>query len=288
MKPIAVFYRPEQSVLNNESYSPSAGKPRKVVERFLKHPQVEIQSAWAPLTRADLYTSHSCDYVNGVLDGVKPNGFGNLLKEVADSLPYTSGSLYHAAVHALKNEVAISPTSGFHHAKYRSGGAFCTFNGLTVAAQLLRRLNKVNRVGIIDFDAHHGNGTADIIEDLKLEYIQHLTYGRHFRLFSNAEAWLKNLSKDLEPFSDCDMLLYQAGADPHENDPLGGDLTTEQMRKRDHLVFQFAKDRGIPIVWNLAGGYQQDFEKVLELHENTLLACLEVFQSTSAGSSDPR
>jgi len=288
MKPIAVFYRPEQSVFNNESYSPSAGKPQKVVERFLKHSQVQIMYDWAPLTRADLYTSHTCDYVNGVLDGSEPNGFGNFLKEIADSLPYTSGSLYNAAVYALKNEVAISPTSGFHHAQYQSGGAFCTFNGLTIAAQLLRRRNKVNRVGIIDFDAHYGNGTVDIIEQLKLDYIQHLTYGRHFRTFPNAEAWLKNLSKDLEPFSDCDILLYQAGADPHENDPLGGDLTTEQMRKRDHLVFQFAKDKGIPIAWNLAGGYQQDFEKVLELHENTLLACLEVFQSTSAGSSDPR
>ncbi len=278
MKPIAIFYRPEQNVLNNQSYSPSAGKPQKVVDRFLNHPEVETQSTWAPLTRADLYTSHSCDYVNGVLDGLELNGFGNSLKEVADSLPYTSGSLYHAAVHALKNSVAISPTSGFHHAQYRSGGSFCTFNGLTITAQLLHRQKKVNRVGIIDFDAHYGNGTADIIEQLKLDYIQHLTYGRHFGFFPDAEAWLKALSKELEPFKDCDILLYQAGAEPHENDPLGGDLTTEQMRKRDHFVFKFAKDSGIPIAWNLAGGYQPDFDKVLELHENTLLACLEVFR----------
>ena len=278
MNPITIFYRPEQNVTKNVSYSPSAGKPQKVVDRFLNYPQVRIMSDWAPLTRTDLYTSHTCDYVNGVLDGREPNGFGNFLKEVADSLPYTSGSLYHASAHALKNQVAISPTSGFHHAQYRSGGAFCTFNGLTIAAQLLRRKNKVNRVGIIDFDAHYGNGTVDIIEQLKLDYIQHLTYGRHFRTFPSAEAWLNNIRKDLEPFNDCDILLYQAGADPHENDPLGGDLTTEQMRKRDQLVFQFAKEKGIPIAWNLAGGYQQDFNKVLELHENTLLACLEVFQ----------
>ena len=72
--------------------------------------------------------------------------------------------------------------------------------------------------------------------------------------------------------------MYQAGADPHVNDPLGGDLTTEQMLERDRIVFKFAKNNNIPIVWNLAGGYQKDFSKVLEIHENTLKACIEVYE----------
>lgn len=276
--PIAVFYRPEQNVPDNESFSPSAGKPRKFVERIQGHPGIEIRSDWVPLTRADLYTSHERAYVDDVLDGFQENGFGNRLKEVADSLPYTSGSLYHAAVHALDQGIALSPTSGFHHAKYHSGGAFCTFNGLTIAAQLLRSRDKVKKVGIVDFDCHYGNGTVDIIDHLDLKHIVHLTYGDHFHRFSGAASWLKALDKELEPFSKCGILIYQAGADPHRDDPLGGDLTTEEMLERDRIVFRFAKDRGIPIVWNLAGGYQQPFENVLDLHENTLKACLEVFR----------
>ncbi|MDD3051408.1 MAG: histone deacetylase, partial [Candidatus Cloacimonetes bacterium] len=67
----------------------------------------------------------------------------------------------------------------------------------------------------------------------------------------------------------CSILFYQAGADPHVDDPLGGILTTEEMRKRDEIVFGFAKNTGIPIVWNLAGGYQSPVSKVLDLHENT-------------------
>ena len=65
------------------------------------------------------------------------------------------------------------------------------------------------------------------------------------------------------------MLLYQAGADPHINDPLGGCLTTEQMRKRDAIVFEYCANRGIPVVWDLAGGYQTPLSKVLDLHEAT-------------------
>ena len=71
------------------------------------------------------------------------------------------------------------------------------------------------------------------------------------------------------------MLFYQAGADPHIDDPLGGYLTTEQMKRRDDIVFMVAKDLDLPIVWNLAGGYQEPFQKVLDIHQNTLDACLD-------------
>ena len=65
------------------------------------------------------------------------------------------------------------------------------------------------------------------------------------------------------------MILYQAGADPHVDDPLGGMLTSSQMYERDKLVFETARERGVPVVWNLAGGYQTPIEKVLELHLTT-------------------
>jgi hypothetical protein len=57
-------------------------------------------------------------------------------------------------------------------------------------------------------------------------------------------------------FADCDVLLYQAGADPHIDDPLGGWLTDAQLAQRDRLVFETCRELGLPVAWNLAGGYQ--------------------------------
>lgn len=51
-----------------------------------------------------------------------------------------------------------------------------------------------------------------------------------------------------------DVVLYQAGADPHVDDPQGGYLTTEQLAERDFMVFCECRQRGLPIAWNLAGG----------------------------------
>ncbi len=73
-------------------------------------------------------------------------------------------------------------------------------------------------------------------------------------------------------------MLYQAGADPHIDDPLGGILSSEQMSWRDRQVFE--KLGHLSLVWNLAGGYQvvpgdteaQKREPILALHRET--ACL--------------
>ena len=87
----------------------------------------------------------------------------------------------------------------------------------------------------------------------------------------------------LASFHGCDVLIYQAGADPHIDDPLGGWLTTEQLLERDTIVFKTARLMGLPVAWNLAGGYQRDkdggISKVLEIHNNTMRACLRETQS---------
>ena len=79
--------------------------------------------------------------------------------------------------------------------------------------------------------------------------------------------------------------MYQAGADPHVDDPLGGWLTTEQLAERDHIVFESARDLGIPVAWNLAGGYQNPLRKVLDIHDNTLRAAAHVFLARNPSQS---
>ena len=80
---------------------------------------------------------------------------------------------------------------------------------------------------------------------------------------------------------DCDLIPYHVGADPHVNDPLGGWLETPQLRLSDDTVFQGAALMGIPLVWDLAGGYQVEADgsnpRVLEIHDNTMEACVRAY-----------
>lgn len=68
---------------------------------------------------------------------------------------------------------------------------------------------------------------------------------------------------------------------PHVSDPLGGFLTTAELAERDRIVFSVAKAFGIPLVWNLAGGYQEPLSAVLEIHRNTMAACVAAYVAWS-------
>jgi len=76
-----------------------------------------------------------------------------------------------------------------------------------------------------------------------------------------------------------DLIIYQAGADPHINDPLGSlGLTTEQLLRRDQKVFRFCRETKRPMFFVLAGGYQEPIEeKLVPLHLNTFRAAFEIY-----------
>lgn len=273
-----VFYTPLQSVSNNASYSPSAGKPAQLVamlEQTLGLPRDRFVEP-APVRADDIARVHDAQYVRDVLACVRSNGFGNKSPEVAAALPYVVGSFVAAARAALSGPtITCSPTSGFHHAEYGRGEGFCTFNGLMVAAAMLKAEGRVQRVAVLDCDAHFGNGTEEIKARLGLDWVW--TQGDVLQNARNGEDYLRvvdGLVDDIIAFAP-DVVLYQAGADPHINDPLGGILTTLEMRRRDRMVFRrlCGGERRFALAWNLAGGYQRDSSggilPVLELHLNT-------------------
>lgn len=310
----------------NNSFSPSSSKPAMVIADWQKHfsNQVAIHSV-IPLDKTVFKQIHSSDYVDGIFNGTLPNGFGLKDAHFSDTFCYTSGSLYQASLHALKTGIAISPTSGFHHAGYKKAEGFCTFNGLALISKMLFEQHHVKKIGILDFDMHYGNGTEELLERHHMSYVTHYTAGHYFdlhypalnflkpavkafynRLFfkkqSNQSAltaqpklrqkllankgkgnqFIEQLPSILKEFKNCDIIIYQAGADQHINDPYGGLLTYEQMIKRDETVFSFARKNRIPLVWNLAGGYQRDahgsIEPVLQCHRNTFEACLKIYR----------
>jgi acetoin utilization deacetylase AcuC-like enzyme len=276
---VNVYYSPAQSVATNDSFSPSAGKPAQLVEQWRGRWGTELSVVEPePISEDLLCLAHESEFVKDVLTCRIPNGFGNYSQEIAASLRWTNGSFVSATRHVLKHGgVACSPTSGFHHAGYNFAGAFCTFNGLMVAAVLAGQHHK--RVGILDCDYHYGNGTQDIIDRLALSHIEHLTTGG-FPRSMKAENFLERLPDSLQKMN-VNLLLYQAGADAHVDDPLGGWMTTEQMRLRDKIVFDHCRRTDTPVVWNLAGGYQSDLQFVLDLHHQTMEECLKAFGSVA-------
>jgi len=279
---IPVFYSPNQ-VVGDHLDSPSAGKPPSVLASWVEAGfPIQILEP-TPATVDDFKRVHDPTFVDEILACRAPNGFGTMHKGVADSLPWTSGSMLSAARYLLAtgSPVAVSPTSGFHHATYASAMGFCTFNGLMVTVLALRAGGFYGRVGIIDLDQHYGNGTDDIINRLPMEersLIKHYTVGACSLKAWQAHAWLAGLSEFIDKsFGDCHLVLYQAGADPHVEDPYGGYLTTEQLYQRDQIVFRALRKRNVPVVWNLAGGYQTPLRRVLDIHDNTMRACTEAF-----------
>ena len=290
---VPVFYRPGM-VAPATGYSPSAAKPAQVVADwradFDVAPEVEFFD-FDPVPAEALALAHDPAYVADVLACRIDNGFGTRDPRVAASLPYTTGSLLAAARHVLadadnwhsRQRIACSPSSGFHHAHFASNHGFCTFNGLMVTAAVLKAEGLVDRVLILDCDEHYGDGTQDIIEHLGAEWVTHVTHrGRLPGSYRDRAEMVEMIERHLPEFGRhrCRALvLYQAGADCHVSDPLGGFLTADEMRERDRLVFALAVEHEAPQVWNLAGGYQRDvkggIEPVLKLHRQTMIEAID-------------
>jgi len=159
------------------------------------------------------------------------------------------------------------------------GNGFCTSNGGRLQQLKAHALGLAKRVLIVDMDQHYGNGTDDIIKKLAIDYVDHITAGKSYGTASQALQCSDLCANKVIRDKRYDLVLYQAGADIHIDDPLGGLLTTEQMIMRDELVFRGCATYGIPVVWNLAGGYQRDADggisRVLALHRNTMYECIK-------------
>jgi len=287
MDRIPVFYDPAQSVTERLP-SPSAAKPRYVVESWQAQRLPIELFTFDPVSEDMLSRVHSPRYVRDVLSLRASNGFGTVSEAVAESLRWTSGSFVAAAMHAWRSgRVACSPTSGFHHAKYASGGGFCTFNGLMLAAERLLS-EGAKSVGVLDCDEHYGNGTDDILQRVAVlkGRVRHFTRGRP-GYGGEPDEFLASLEPLLQTWRDggVEVVLYQAGADPHVDDPLGGFLRTDELQERDRIVFSTCHRLGLAIAWNLAGGYQERpgsrwpdrIRPVLDLHDATMRECLRAF-----------
>jgi acetoin utilization deacetylase AcuC-like enzyme len=174
---------------------------------------------------------------------------------------------------------------GLHHAFANHGEGFCLFNDVAVAVRLLQS-SGLQRFAIVDLDVHHGNGTAFIFESdprvFTFSMHQQLNYpmwkprgSLDIGLANGAgdEQYLHHLEESMPKVlgSDPQCVFYLAGADPYEDDQLGGlRLTRSGLRRRDRLVIEAVGRAGVPLVITLAGGYARQLEDTVAIHVATI------------------
>lgn len=182
---------------------------------------------------------------------------------------------------------------GTHHAFRDRGEGFCVFNDVAVAATVLLRDRAIARAAIVDCDVHQGNGTAAIFhgEPAVFTFSLHGAHNFPFRkevsdldvTFDDGagdDEYLAALGHHLPHVLDThrpDLVFYLAGADPYEGDRLGRlKLTIDGLRARDRLVFDACRDRNLPVVITMSGGYALDVEAIVTIHVNTIREAVRV------------
>ncbi len=247
-------------------------------------------------TDGELALVHTPGYIQAIGDGsIDPR----LMREIgfpwssamAERARHSVGATISACRAAFAEGVAANIAGGTHHSYPDKGGGFCVFNDAAVAARLVqaesaRRSRHPLRVAIVDLDVHQGNGTARIFRDDPTVFTLSLHGQKNFPFRKEAsdldvdlpdgtgdDAYLQALERALEELAhrfDPGLVIYLAGADPHEGDRLGRlKLTWDGLEARDRRVFDWAWQRGVPLAFAMAGGYGPRLEDTVRVQVNT-------------------
>ena len=241
-----------------QNHNTGEGHPEKidrvtaVIDNFRKLDNKDL--IWKKPINFDqdlLIKTHSLDYINQVQKSFPQNGFNFLDGDTVvspgskDATKDAVGSIL-TAIQGVQNKdfknafCAVRPPG--HHAEKEKAMGFCIYNNVAVGANYLIEKYKYNKIAIIDFDVHHGNGTQDIFYDNeKVLYISTHQYpyypgsgsekekGKYNNIFNipleagttaveylNAYEHVLNKLKEFKP----EFLLFSAGFDAHIDDPL--------------------------------------------------------------------
>jgi acetoin utilization deacetylase AcuC-like enzyme len=180
---------------------------------------------------------------------------------------------------------AIHIGGGLHHAFPNHGEGFCPFNDVAVAIRVLQSRG-MERHAVIDLDVHHGNGTAFIFEHDPRVFTFSMHQQHNYPMWKprgSLDVGLPDGAHDTTFLRELEAALpqvlahqpacvfYLAGADPYEDDQLGGlRLTKDGLRRRDRLVLDAIRFANLPLVVVLAGGYARRVDDTVAIHVATI------------------
>ena len=278
-----------------QNHNTGDGHPEKidrvksVIENFKKINNKKL--IWKKPNNFDsslLIKTHSLDYINFVDQSFPANGFAFLDGDTIvspgskDATKDAVGSII-SAIDGVENKefknafCAVRPPG--HHAEKNKAMGFCIYNNVAVGANYLIEKYKYNKIAIIDFDVHHGNGTQNIFyENDKVLYLSTHQYpyypgsgtenekGKFNNIFNipleagtNSEQYLNAYEHILNKINQFkpEFLLFSAGFDAHKDDPLAQlYLQTEDFYTLTKRTLELAKKYCAgKVVSILEGGY---------------------------------
>lgn len=254
-------------------------------------PALEVDEA-PPATDGVLALAHHPAYIHRVSAGLlapaeqKAIGFP-WSPQMVERSRRSAGATIAACRSAFVSGVAANLAGGTHHAYADRGEGFCVFNDSAVAARLMQAERLARRVAIVDLDVHQGNGTASILARDESVFTLSLHAENNFPFSKECsdldvaladgtgdsdylDALRAALSEMFARF-DPDLIIYLAGADPHEGDRLGRlKLSMDGLAARDRMVLGHARQRGIPVAVTMAGGYGKNIQDTVDVHVQTI------------------
>jgi acetoin utilization deacetylase AcuC-like enzyme len=283
-----VIYSPRYELPLGGHVWPTA-KYRLIAERLCGRPEFELEEP-APASWDDLALAHTREYLDKLrLNTLTTEEIATLelpwRAEMADGFRLMAGGTCAAVARAIEDGAAAHIGGGLHHAFANHGEGFCLFNDVAVAVRVLQARG-LDRIAIVDLDVHHGNGTAFIFESDPRVFTFSVHQQHNYPVFkprgaldiglpdgTRDETYLRALQGALPKVLawDPQCVFYLAGADPYEDDLLGGlRITKAGLRERDRLVIDAVRAAGVPLVITLAGGYARNVDDTVAIHVATI------------------
>ena len=289
-----------------ESHPEKIDRVTAVIDNFKKLDNKNL--IWKKPSKFDrslLKITHSSDYINFVETSFPKKGLSFLDGDTIVSPGSKNATLdavgsIIAAIDGVQNKefknafCAVRPPG--HHAEKNKAMGFCIYNNVAVGANYLINKYKLNKIAIIDFDVHHGNGTQDIFYDNeKVLYISTHQFpyypgsgteqekGKYNNIFNiplaagttseeylNAYEFVLKKIKEFKP----EFILFSAGFDAHKDDPLAQlQLEAEDFYTLTRRTLELSKlycDGKVVSI--LEGGYDLlALQKCSEMHVKALL-----------------
>lgn len=249
-------------------------------EAGLASPQLEPKAA----TRDDLLRVHTAEHIDLVEATCAQEGFcddpdTHMVRGSWDAALQSAGGAIEACKLVLDgayDNVFFATRPPGHHAEADRAMGFCLFNNVAIAAAWLREVAGLERVAILDWDVHHGNGTQHSFYDEPTVFYVSLHQSPHYpgtghadergagnatlnfpmAMDTPAAVWLETMEHNvvpaLEEFAP-DFLLISCGFDAHRLDPLSQQhLESSHYAEMTRMVKPIADGK---IVSLLEGGY---------------------------------